>query len=431
MTRWATAESGLLFPAEPDSLRDAGAEFLTTAMRQFGTLSPDNSVTAVTGFRECGGGSTGRKVALEVSYARPGPPTALFAKFSRDFDDPRRDRGRTQMDLEVRFGALSARTALPVAVPACVFAAYQQDTGTGILVTERIGYGSDGIEPHYEKCLDYRMPDDLGHYEALLSSVARLAGAHRGGRLPASVDVEFRFAADKVGVGHRARPDHATLVDRVGWLAEFAADHPGLLPDVLHNSMFVDRMGADVGRIAAAEDAILAWLHTSSAHNALCHWNANVDNAWFWRDTDDVLQCGLMDWGYVSVMNVSMALWGALCSAETRLWADHLDRLLDHFAAEFAAAGGSPLDPEVLRTQLMLYVAVMAVAWLLDVPEVIGSAVPDLQQVTDRLDPRISEVERVRAPLLMLSNALYLWDTEDFGALLDRVPTGHDRLTQH
>jgi len=25
---------------------------------------------------------------------------------------------------------------------------------------------------------------------------------------------------------------------------------------------------------------------------ALCHWNANIDNAWFWRDEASVLRCG-------------------------------------------------------------------------------------------------------------------------------------------
>lgn len=71
----------------------------------------------------------------------------------------------------------------------------------------------------------------------------------------------------------------------------------------------------------------------------------------------------------------------------------------------------------------MLYVAVMAVAWLLEVPDIVRTAVPDLADVADRRDARISGTEAVRAPLLMLSNALYLWDTEDFGALLDLIPT--------
>lgn len=419
MTRWASAD-GLLFPAEPDALLVGGADFLTTAMHRFGALPSDNRITAVTSFSECGGGSTGRKVLLDVDYLQPGPPTELFVKFSRDFDDPRRDRGSSQMALEVRFAALSAAVVLPIPVPVCLFGAYQDDTRTGILVTERIGYGSGSVERHYEKCLDYTMPDPLGHYRALLTGVARLAGAHRSGRLPASVDDEFAFDAERVSVGKRVRCDGAELLDRVRRVRDFGAAHPGLLPGM---TGFADRMLDDVARVAAAEDGVLAWLQNTGAHNALCHWNANVDNAWFWRDSDGVLHCGLMDWGCVSVMNVAMALWGALCSAETDLWRDHLDELLEHFATEFTTAGGPELDTALLRTQLVLYAVVMGVAWLLDTPRMVRAAIPDLAKVDDRRDPRISGTEAVRAPLLMLSNVLHLWETEDVGALLGRVPT--------
>ena len=84
---------------------------------------------------------------------------------------------------------------------------------------------------------------------------------------------------------------------------------------------------------------------------ALCHWNANVDNAWFWRDTDDVLHCGLMDWGCVSQMNVGMAIWGAMSGAETELWNNHLDDLLQLFVDEVHSYGGPKLDTDELRTQ--------------------------------------------------------------------------------
>lgn len=423
MTRWATGDAtGLAIPADPATLRAAGTEFLTTAIRRFGTLAPDNTVSRVTRFQECGGGSTGRKALLDIEYERPQPGlrTELFVKFSRDFDNPRRDRGKSQMELEVNFAALSVRTDLPVAVPVCAFADYHRESCTGMLLTERIGYGTGAIEPHYGKCLDHTMPNALEHYEALLGSVARLAGVHRSGRLPVTVADDFRYDADKVTVGRRVHHSAADRIERIRALTAFGSAHPGLVP--APTGAFTDRMLADVGRIAAAEDDIMAWLHGTADHIALCHWNANVDNAWFWRSGDGMLHNGLMDWGCVSVMNVAMALWGSLCSAETEMWEKHLDHLLAHFATEYAGAGGPDLDPVVLRTQLMLYVAVMGVAWLLDTPEFLTAAVPGIADVADRHDPRISGVESVRAPLLMLNNMLYLWETEDFGALLRRLP---------
>ena len=76
-----------------------------------------------------------------------------------------------------------------------------------------------------------------------------------------------------------------------------------------------------------------------------------------------------MDWGCVGQMNVAMAVWGAMCSAETELWNDDLDDLLALFVDEFHAMRRTPgLDVARLRDQVVLYAAVMAMTWLLDVP---------------------------------------------------------------
>ncbi|MFN6542687.1 hypothetical protein [Mycolicibacterium nivoides] len=95
MQRWMIGDgTGLEFPADPDTLRSAGPAFLTTAQHAFGALPQSNRITAITRFQECPGDSTGRKTLLDVRYARPadGLPTELFVKFSRDFDDSRRER---------------------------------------------------------------------------------------------------------------------------------------------------------------------------------------------------------------------------------------------------------------------------------------------------------------------------------------------------
>ena len=155
---------------------------------------------------------------------------------------------------------------------------------------------------------------------------------------------------------------------------------------------------------------------------ALCHWNANVDNAWFWRDADGVLRCGLMDWGCVSQMNLGMAIWGAMSGAETDLWDRHFDELLQSFAAEVQRFGGPSLDPDRLRRHTLLSAAVMGIAWLLDVPALIrrrfGAAAPD-----NRKDPRIKDDESVRAPMQMLSNLLNLWDRTAWATCSTRPST--------
>ena len=117
--RWVRGDHvGLDIPAHADALRDGGPAFLTEALRASSALPDGASVRAITDLREFGGGSTGRKALLMVDYDRADLPTDLFVKFSRDFDDPTRDRGRTQMEYEVRFALLSRAPNFPIAVPA-------------------------------------------------------------------------------------------------------------------------------------------------------------------------------------------------------------------------------------------------------------------------------------------------------------------------
>jgi hypothetical protein len=424
---WAVGDRyGLAFPADPVALRSGGARFLTDAFRASGVLR-DNGVARITGIREVPGGSTGRKVVLSVEYEKPAElHTDFFVKFSRDLDDPVRDRGKTQMEPEVRFAALSRAPEFPIAVPQVQFGDYHRETGTGILITERIGFDSNGIERQYHKCLDYEMPEPIAHYRALLTALARLAGTHRSGRLPAELTAHFPMDMRAATVGQRAPLSADRLDRRVRQLVAFVQTHPGLVPANVGSSEFLARLREDVPRVARHERAIAHRLATDPDYAALCHWNANVDNAWFWRGVDGVLCCGLMDWGCVSQMNLGMAIWGAMSGAETEMWGRHLDELLTLFVAEFERYGGPRLDPDRLRRDLLLYAAVMGVAWLLDVPALIGkrfgAAAP-----SSRRDPRIRDDESLRAPLQMLSNLLSLWERHRVGDLLDAAlaESGH------
>lgn len=411
---------GLPFPADPAALLSGGASFLTDAFRASGVLR-ENSVARISDFRKISGGSTGRKVVLSVEYDRPAADlhTDLFVKFSRDLDDPVRDRGKTQMESEVRFASLARAPQFPIAVPRPQFADYHGRSGTGILITERINFGVNGIERQYHKCLDYEMPAPLEHYRALLTALARLAGTHRSGRLPAEHTAHFPLDVQAATVGDRPPLSMERLERRVHQLAEFIGTHPGLVPAGVGSSEFLARFADEAPRLALFEDAVADHLAADADYVALCHWNANIDNAWFWRDGDGTLRCGLMDWGCVSQMNLGMALWGAMSGAETEMWDAHLDDLLDLFVEEFHRYGGPHLEPERLRRHTLLYAGVMGVAWLLDVPALIRKRF-DVAPIS-RTDPRIREDESVRAPIQMLSNLLLLWQRNPLGDLLDEA----------
>ena len=404
-------------PADAAALSDGGPRFLTDAFRRFGSLPTSNEVTAITECAEVVGGSTGRKLTMTVTYRHPGPQTDLFVKFSRDLTDPVRDHGRTQMAPEVAFAELSSRPHFPITVPTTMFADYHRESGTGILVTERITFGHNGIEPQHIKCMDYAMDHQLDHYRALLTSIARVAGADRAG------SITHDLGADSPMVGDRPILYVGRLHRRLDRLAEFASDHPGLLPANVRSAPFLSSLRCDLPRLLAAEARVWEDLNAFPELVALCHWNANVDNAWFFRDAGGTLRCGLLDWGGVGRMNVAMAVWGAMCGAETVMWDDNLTDLCAVFADEFIRCGGVSLDVERMVRHVLLYASVMGMTWLLDVPAHVRNRVPGLDGASTRLDPEIRDAESVRCRLQMMTNVLNLWETHGLGRLLDSLET--------
>lgn len=418
---------GLQFPCHPEALRDAGAEFLTKAFHATGALPADNAVVCINRFDNCPRGSTGRKVLLSVEYAKPSPDlhTNLFVKFSRAFDDPLRDNQRFEMELEARFAAVSREPNFPVELPMCYFSEFHNRTGTGILITQCIPYGEGAIERHYEKSIDWEMPDQIGHYRALIGSNARLAGTHRAGRLPQSIARKFPFDAAKAIAADPIPYDATKLRNRVSRFVDFCERFPQLLPENVRRPEFHARLMAEVPLFLEHERAVKRWLHARKKYIVFCHWNANVDNAWFWRDDDGALHCGLIDWGRVGQMTVASALWGSLSGAEISIWDHRLDELLELFCSEFLKAGGDELDPVELRLQLHMQVAMLGLCWLLDAIPLILREIPDLATAKDRFDDRFRKIELARTQLHLLSIFMNLWERHDLGrslrVVLDRI----------
>ena len=413
--------TGMQIPAHSEALGAKGAAYLTEMFRAYGVLGADNRVKEITEFQDWPGGSTGRKLNLSVAYETPLPQLhrELFVKFSRDFADSVRDQAKRQMQSEVRFAAMSRAPDFPIAVPACYFADYHAESGTGILITQRIAYGQGSTEPHYEKCRDYEIPQALEHYALILRSVARLAGSHRGGRLH-DVAAQFPFNANNMAVRESVPMSALELEQRIARYAAFAAEAPQLLPPEVTDAAFITKLCAEAPEFLKHEAAIKRFLFSRPDLIALCHWNANIDNAFFWRNASGVLECGLMDWGHVGQMNIAMALWGSLSAAEIELWDAHIDTLLTIFLKEMRDSGGPFVDVSELKLHLNLYIALMGITWLLDVGALIRSRIADLASVRDRFDPKIRNHELTRVRLHMASVFLHLWRTQDFGSVLDR-----------
>ena len=416
ITDWARGDIfGLDLPAHPAALKSGGPEFLTRAFRASGALGADNRVVQITGLDEWMLGGTGVKVLLSVAYERESPGLArdLFVKFSRNFRDKVRDSGSFHMPSEVRLANLSRKPGFPVAVPHCFFADIQQDTLTGILITERIAYGQGAIEPHHPKCMDHQLLEPLPHYSALVTNLARLSGAHKSGRLGDIVERDFPFNPDLL-IARRPRVELPLLVKRIGRLAEFILQYPHLFPEHIADQAFLDGFCAAAPLVAEQQEHILRFLLARPGMIALCHMNANIDNAWFWREPDGALRSGLIDWGSVGQMSVAQSIWGCIGAAEPETHDRHLEALIDLFVTEYAQAGGAMLDRSELAQHLEMHVMLSALH-MTTAPPAILREVPDPGAVADRYDPVFTANETARVQLKVTIALLNMWSRRDLG----------------
>jgi hypothetical protein len=421
--RWVTGDIfGVRIPADLESMLDGGAIALTDALRAAGTLEAGGRVSAIVGSRPFVGGGTGTKAIVDVTYEGHGQalPEQLFVKFSRNFDSELQDRGRFMMASEARFAVL-ARRAFPVPVPRFVFADVEASSGTGLLVTARIPYGDDGVEPLHPKCLDHLLDDPAAHYAAILRGQARMAGAHRTGQLSPEFDVHFPYDPGMAVATVGALAPVETLERWAHRMFDFVERHPQLLPgDLVERTRFLH----DIPRVLARRDRVLDLLGRLPESVGFSHWNANIDNCWFERDDAGDLVAGFIDWANAGPAPSFQAALGALSGAPATLWRDRLDDLLAGYVAELAATGAPRLDVDQLRQQVLVLHAMSSLGFAMGAPVAIEREIADLDALTGPADEQLLVHENARIQLHMMTNLLVNWETFGLGDLVAGLPDG-------
>jgi hypothetical protein len=416
--RWVAGEIFRLdIPADAETLLSDGTCFLTNAFHASGALAANYSVSRVVEAREFFGGGTGKKLLLTVAYDVPKAdlPEQLFIKFSRNFDNELWDRARFMMISEANFAVLSRSPDFPVTVPACLFADIEPGSGTGLIITECITYGGKGVEALYPKCMDYIVPKPVEHYEAILTGLAKLSGAHRGGRLSPDFDKTFPYDRKQASGAFEIRAPEEKLIQRANRMFDFVARYPKLFLENVRAPEFREQFIRDIPDVVAAEGRIRDVLYGNSEFIAFAHWNANIDNCWFWRDADGILQCGFMDWANAGQISVAQSVSGVISGAEPFIWNEHLDELLTVFIEEYAIQGGPRLNLDELRLHILLIVAVSGVAYAMSAPLAIEREIADIGAVESYQDASFREHENARIQLHMMTKMLNVWQTRKLG----------------
>ena len=422
--RWVVGEIfGLEIPADAATLVCGGPDFLTRAFRTSGALATNNRVSRFVKAEEFFGGGTGKKLLLTVAYELPGSelPEQLFIKFSRNFDNELWDRARSMMISEANFAVLSRAPDFPVAVPACLFADVESESGTGLIITECITYGCNSLEALYPKCMDYRVPKPVEHYKAILKGLAKLSGTHRGGRLSPDFDRKFPYDRKQASAVFAIRAPEEKLIQRANRMFDFVERYPKLFAQNVRAPELREQFIRDIPDLVAAEGRIREVLYGNPEFIAFAHWNANIDNCWFWRDADGMLQCGFMDWANAGQISVAQSVSGAISGAEPFIWNEHLDELLTVFIQEYATHGGPRLGLDELRLHILLIVAVGGVAYSMGAPIAIERDIEDIDAVESYQDDCFRQHENARIQLHMMTKMLNVWHTRKLGDVIRKL----------
>ncbi|WP_084421668.1 hypothetical protein [Henriciella litoralis] len=391
-------ETGIEFPTTIESLLEAGPDFLTKAFRAAGSLPEDDRVTEITRAKEFVGGGMGRKLLLDVAYERgDGLHRNLFIKFPHDYGHPLRELFCYPMEAEVRLYLLSIKTALPIEIPAGYFADFDHETVSGIVITERVAFEEGGIGPMLEKCQDFNLDDPLAYYKTVVKSVATLAGAHRAGKLGAGVGEKFPMPATQIEGGEVFRHSREVMDEKLAKIREYAAAAPQLLPKNFASKEFLDRFCNEVSLVLDHHKEIYAYINSQDDLVALCHWNINIDNAWFWRDAAGELQVGLLDWGNVCQMNLARAFWGMICAAELDMIDAHRRELMEDFVHYYHAGGGPKVSVDDFELSYRLTISVEGLLWMCDAPTIVEANLPNYAEMSGRHDPRLQNTFLARA----------------------------------
>ncbi|MBU6392981.1 MAG: hypothetical protein KGQ75_00245 [Sphingomonadales bacterium] len=337
---------GLEFPFSLAMLEEYGPEWLTRAFQASGIIGPDNRVISLGGIKPIEVMGASENALFTIAYEKPEAhlETELFIKMPPA--DTVRKFGLTGMSHgEVEIARLSQKGIVPVETAPYYFADYCTHTGNYILITGKIAFGVDPIEPAHRKGFDFRVPAADEHYQVLTTALARVVAAHKTGAM--GLDIEDIFPYPRGARDFWQSAESAGRIDRlVDFIGRIA---PQLFIKEGTDPAFLQRWREDLLFGLANKDAVIGWLHADPDYTGLCHSNLNIDNAWYWRDADGKLQVGLLDWGGVGQMSIGQALSSMLMMPEPEAYIDLARNTIDRFIADYQAAGGIELSAEKLR----------------------------------------------------------------------------------
>lgn len=380
---------GLPIPHTPEEFMspDFGAEWLTKAFHMAGTLPEDNSVMKITTWKRLLVGGSGPKTLFSVEYAKPDNhlDTSFFSKHPWSLEENAEQRFRECGNYnfgdvpggEVNFNVFVSRY-IPFPIPKYYFADMNRDSTEYICINaavdfpnrEKTSFGPYQALPPIKKAQDWRMGKDIiGCYFALFKRLGQLFGSGKNGLLGPNLE-NTEWEATNLGPGGIAKREPGLAKYARQFIEE---NSPHLFPKgMARDKSFLDKFLVQMDEIAVNSHIIMQYQLDDPKYVGFCHANGNADNAWFYRNGQGVLECGLLDWGQFGPMNFANICAQAMGASDGVSLAECDDQLCQAFADGYHATGAPALEMSQLilrfrldvlaRTELTLTMALKFLA---------------------------------------------------------------------
>lgn len=458
---------GMTFPKTAAELEsdEFGSDWLTRAFHAAGTLAEDNRVTRivstevlpVAGFDAAGGAAM--KMLIRVEYLTPDPElhTDLFCKYPylyEEYPSARKELSAYgDMDGPEITCQMSLAHLFPFRTAKFYFGEVCRETTNFILISERIPFSPRGrveegrvveqtqyapyqILPVCGKYQDWLLPNPAEYYCCLFRAMGRLAAWDKLGRYDEFFGVAPTWGEDEYIRHMQAskKPISAKTLESqrraVAGVIDCGLDYmrtvvPTMVPPALLEEGVLERVKGELLEMCPFFSAMSGQYQLNSPdYVAAMHANLQADNAFFWRDEYDELDCGVLDWGGFSRVPFCMSFLGCLSGADPEVLAAHEEGIIRCFRDEYRRCGGPYLEMDELLTRYHLgYITFVyeSATWV--ERDIYKQATrEEIGSWSGVFDPRFQAAFRVRCRTMTIINAYALYHMRGghFKAMFER-----------
>lgn len=190
----------------------------------------------------------------------------------------------------------------------------------------------------------------------------------------------------------------------------FIDEVPHVFPKDLVAKPFLDKFMKEAGIMAKYPAEMGFYQKMMPEYYALTHPNAQVDNAYYWRNDAGEMQCGLLDWDSVGFGSMSECIGNGWMGAEADTMAEHEDKLVRCFVDEYKRAGGEELDFDTFYMCMKLAQAAVMYGCMANLGQLRRIvSMEDWKGIKNRYDPKVDKQFLTRCYYVQVELFLAMW----------------------